>query len=207
MHCALSHSTGSPISAAQDRPPSGVEDPLLPRALSTSVFGFETILTGLVYLSFGIFLYQMIQRAVDAQVLNSLTLPSGGRSASQFDVPTLLQSIEEVGNYFGFRINLILFSQIIFSFAAPSFNHRYVKYIFSPSHNHCTPWWWDPCINYLNIHLAEAVSLQNNLHKWFSNIFSSFYQYLKSDRFELLIRKILLLTFCSVKLITQKKFT
>ena len=38
------------------------------RDLSKNIFGFETILTALVYLSFGIFLYQMIQRAVGAKL-------------------------------------------------------------------------------------------------------------------------------------------
>lgn len=87
---------GSPISPAEELPPSALEETPFPRALSTSVFGFETILTGLVYLSFGIFLYQMIQRAVDARLITSLTSPSGGRSASQFDVGALLQSLEEI---------------------------------------------------------------------------------------------------------------
>ncbi|XP_037775189.1 uncharacterized protein LOC119572259 [Penaeus monodon] len=76
---------GSPISPAEEQLPSALEETPFPRALSTSVFGFETILTGLVYLSFGIFLYQMIQRAVDARLITSLTSPAGGRSGSQFD--------------------------------------------------------------------------------------------------------------------------
>ncbi|XP_063594537.1 mucin-2-like [Penaeus indicus] len=86
---------GSPISPAEEQLPSAPEETPFPRALSTSVFGFETILTGLVYLSFGIFLYQMIQRAVDARLITSLTSPTGGRSASQFDASSLLESLEE----------------------------------------------------------------------------------------------------------------
>ncbi|XP_068249046.1 uncharacterized protein [Palaemon carinicauda] len=55
------------------------------RELTTNIFGFETILTALVYLSFGIFLYQMIQRAVGAKIMglpldNFIT--NGGRSFS-----------------------------------------------------------------------------------------------------------------------------
>ncbi|XP_066984636.1 uncharacterized protein [Macrobrachium rosenbergii] len=53
------------------------------RELSKNVFGFETILTALVYLSFGIFLYQMIQRAVGAEMMGSPfnnLIRNGGRS-------------------------------------------------------------------------------------------------------------------------------
>ncbi|XP_071525378.1 uncharacterized protein [Panulirus ornatus] len=72
------------------------------KALSSTVFGFETILTGLVYLSFGIFLYQMIQRAMDTRTAGSLTLTSSGRTvwnnAPDPQLPSLLHSLEEVPN-------------------------------------------------------------------------------------------------------------
>ncbi|XP_042214658.1 uncharacterized protein LOC121861157 [Homarus americanus] len=75
------------------------------RSLSPNLFGFETILTGLVYLSFGIFLYQMIQRAVGARVLGSSTsssYSSSGRSMEDevpnYQIISLLDSLERIPN-------------------------------------------------------------------------------------------------------------
>lgn len=103
---------GSPIGSSEEQglpppPPHSLEESSFPRALGTTVFGFETILTGLVYLSFGIFLYQMIQRAVDARVASSLTSSSGGRNLEEGnahfnDVTPLLQSLEKVGRQSSF---------------------------------------------------------------------------------------------------------
>ncbi|KAK3872395.1 hypothetical protein Pcinc_022522 [Petrolisthes cinctipes] len=94
----------SMVSATQSHhsTPESLTDPEMasPRAITPTIFGFETILTGLIYLSFGIFMYQMIQRAVDSR--QSLM---GNLSARDFDaggdgevMATVLDSLEKLPN-------------------------------------------------------------------------------------------------------------
>lgn len=74
-----------------------------PRAIATPIFGFETILTGLIYLSFGIFLYQMIQRAVEARI-SFLENPNGrdfdGGEGGEV-MTAVLDSLEKVRDKMG----------------------------------------------------------------------------------------------------------
>lgn len=72
-----------------------------PRAVATPIFGFETILTGLIYLSFGIFMYQMIQRAMAARLTfldnpGARDFDAGGEGGEV--MTAVLDSLEKVRN-------------------------------------------------------------------------------------------------------------